>query len=359
MTRTPHWTAKAKTDGSLRHGTLRLAACLCLAAFTVPLAAQPPATQPGEDVMRPTELGMRLTPGMARAFARYFVKDELAVEFELNEPSQAKAADAIARRLMESAHKNAPQAQAFLEGSLQILMETEGQFTPESGKRWAELNKPMIPAFRELITKMAEDVRPLVPLKHLPGFTGRMLMISTAMEAYEKRMDRWAKGEAREQDNPFRDELDLDEDDASPAGESVEVRRARRSSDESVKWLTGQRWKALVESAIRYYVFTEPQKESARSILREIQYRGQQVQTDEWKARFLANRMRAFVGASATTWHSPYMWELDREEKELCRPFEALTEELQDRLMQVPTTDQKDAALGRIKAHLEKQGLKP
>jgi len=114
-----------------------------------------------------------------------------------------------------------------------------------------------------------------------------------------------------------------------------------------------------VESTIQYYKLDETQRKSAESILREMEDRAKQVQTDEWKARILLNRTKLNLSyRGMNLWSTPWMWQLEREYEDLLKPIKDLTRELQDRLETLPTTEQRRAAEARITEEFAKRGMK-
>lgn len=345
---------------------LWIAAAFSLAGFPVvraqdaPAAPAPSVVQPDEeDYMRPTEVGVRLTPGMARAMGKLFARESLGREYGLNEEGQKKAAEQIARNLMRMAHKSGREGQQFFEFAFETLMENQGRFTPASGKRWAELSRPTLPAIREFLNRTAEDLRPLIPPDKQMRFAGEMMKASLAIDLYEKKMERWAQGKVGERENPF--EPDSDEAATAPAdpNESREIKEARRRAENSLKWDSTGRWQQYVEGTIQYYKLDETQRKSAESMLREMEDRAKQIQTDEWKARVLLNRTRLNLSyRGMNLWNTPWMWQLEREYEDLLKPIRDLTRELQDRLETLPTTEQRSAAQARIAEEFAKRGMK-
>jgi len=345
---------------------LWIAAAFGTAGFPVaqaqdaPAAPAPPAVQPDEeDYMRPTETGVRFTPGMARAMGKVFAREALAREYGVNEEDQKKAAEKLARNLMRLAHTSGRQGQQFFEYAFETLMENQGRFTPESGKRWAELSRPTLPALREFMSRTAEELRPLIPPDKQIRFAGEMMKASLAIDMYEKKMERWAQGKVGERENPF--EPDSEETATAPTdpNESKEVREARRHAENSLKWDSTGRWRQYVESTIQYYKLDEAQRKTAESILREMEDRAKQVQTDEWKARILLNRTKLNLSyRGMNLWSTPWMWQLEREYEDLLKPIKDLTRELQDRLETLPTTEQRSAAQARMTEEFAKRGMK-
>jgi len=324
--------------------------------------APPAAEESADDLMRPTDVGMRFTPGMARAIAKQMSRQGVfARELGIPEDKADQAAESMARRMMEMAHKGSEQGQAFFEFAFESLMDNNGRFTPDSGRRWAELSKPLIPAFREMMTGMAEDMRPMIPPAKQPAFAGKMLALGVAIDAYEKKMQRWSEGKVGENENPF-DNREPDPDKLaaeSQSGEPSAVRESRRQAEQNIQWETTGGWRNLVDRAVEYYKLTDAQKQSAESILRELEERAKQMMTEDWRTKVTANRMQYHLGRrGGNLWNTPWMWRNEREYQNLLKPIKDLTAELRDRLEQLPTTEQRDAADGDAAARIAERSKK-
>jgi hypothetical protein len=348
----------------MTRSTLIAAAGLALTTVAVVQAQEtsaPPTSEApaGENYMRPTEAGVRLTPGMARALARIFVKQGLANHYDMDEEAQKKAAEQITRNIMQLGHKTDRQGARFFEFAFESLVENHGRFTPESGKRWAELSRPMLPSVREFLTGVANDIRPLLPPAKQMQFAGDMMKVSLALDMYEKKMDRWSQGKVSEHEDPFDPDSEEPASASTDPNEPKEVRQARHRAENSMKWESTGRWRQYVDSAISYYKLDEAQKESAESMLREMQDRAKQIQSDEWKAKVLLNRTRVNVShRGMNLWNTPWMWQLEREYENLLKPINDLTRELQDRLETLPTEPQRQAAAARTAEGFAKLGMK-
>lgn len=340
-----------------------IAAVMALAGVAVVLgqegpAGDPPPPQATEDYMRPTDTGVRLTPGMARSLGRLLVRETLRGKYDLDEEAQKKAADRIARDMMKMAHKTENDGARFFEFAFETLMENHGRFTAESGRQWAEMSRPLLPFVKEFMTDAANDIRPLLPPGKQMQFAGDMMKASMGLDLYEKKMERWSQGKVNEHENPF-DASDEAQPTTAESGESRQVREARHRAESSMKYESSGRWRQYVDSAIAYYKLDEGQKKSAESILREMEERAKQVQTDEWKAKMLLNRTRLNLSyRGLSLWNTPWAWQLEREYEDLLKPIKDLTRELQDRLETLPTEPQRQAAAARTSESFVKLGLK-
>ena len=89
----------------------------------------PDVETPGDDVMRPTKHGIRLTPALARAVSRAWIGEafENFTGTMLSEDQKAKLSETMARRMMEMGHKYGKQVGPFLELTIeQIGLQQKG-----------------------------------------------------------------------------------------------------------------------------------------------------------------------------------------------------------------------------------------
>src|SRR6476660_3726889 len=81
--------------------------------------AQPVTSQPADEVM------VRATPEMARGLARLFTREVLAPRYELDEAGMDRVCEAVARRLMATAHAADKKGMEFAEYVLPELIRDE------------------------------------------------------------------------------------------------------------------------------------------------------------------------------------------------------------------------------------------
>jgi len=325
--------------------------------------AQAPSTKEStDDYMRATEYGLRFTPGMAKAIMDQMVKGgAFTHELDIPKEKSQEAADAVMRRTMQMFHKSGQQGQAFAEFALETMIANDGRITPESGKQWAELSKPLIPVVREMMIGIADDLRPMVPPSKLPSFAGKMMLMTVGLDAYEKKMEQWAQGKAKKGEDLF-DSVEEAVDNAEhgrPAEETTEEEKSRRRVEQSVQWETTGSWRHYLERAASFYQLTDAQKQSGESILRELEGRAKQIMTEEWRKKAIENRMKyQLLRHGPDVWNTPWQWKHEREYEAMMKPIKELTAELRDRLEQLPTAEQRTAAEGRIQTALAERTVK-
>jgi len=323
------------------------------------VVAQQEQSEPQPDYMRPTERGLRMTPGIARAVGSLVANEPLKRMYGLDEAAQAKAAELIARRIMQTAHQNQEQGQAFLEFAFASVIESQGRFTPELGKRWADLSVPLVAPMRECWLGVVEDLRPLVPPEKQARYAADTIAGTLFFDGYTKKMARWQQGNVGEREDPFSNRHEPKRQaSASAPAEPDELAEARRTGERILDYQTARKWRQYVNEAVSYYQFDDAQQETAESILAELSDRAGQIKTDDWQARALLNRIKWQLGHRDMGLHNtPWYWRIEREWDDLMQPFNEMTRQLKLRLDAIPTAAQRAAAEKPITERFSKLGL--
>ncbi|HUW83945.1 MAG TPA: hypothetical protein VMZ31_14245 [Phycisphaerae bacterium] len=341
------------------------AAVVILLLLGATVVAQQEQSEPQPDYMRPTERGLRLTPGIARAIGTLCAGDPLKRQYGLDEEAQEKAAELIARRLMQTAHENQEQGQAFFEFAFESVIESQGRFTPELGKRWAELSVPLVAPMRECWLGVVEDLRPLIPPEKQARYAADTIAATLFFDGYTKKMARWKEGNVGRREDPFNVHHEPKQQDdpeqqaaASAPSEPDELAEARRTGERMLDYQMTRRWRQYVNEAVSYYQFDEAQQETAESILAELSDRAGQITTDDWRAKALLNRIKWQLGhREMGLYNTPWTWQVDREFDDLMHPIHEMTRQLQRRLDAIPTAAQRAAAEKPITERFNKLGL--
>jgi hypothetical protein len=331
-----------------------LAGRLCMAQVPVPVVDREPTPKastplPGEEVMRPTELGLRFTPELARAIGRKLASEGPFKQYGLDQDAREKVAEQVARRLMALAHASQSDGVAFLEWALPTLFESEGEFTPELGKRWSQHVTPLLPKFRQTVLDVIEDVRPLVPPEKQLAYARDMIGVTLVFDAMTSKMNRWAAGGAEQKEDPF--DIQQEQADVERERAAHDNRLRQRWEQMSVNYaedrlsMLTSKWPEYVDGAIKSYGFDEKQQQSARSVLEEMKNRAAQIMIKDWMDAARANRKRLWWGlrVEGGLWH-PLNWRLKFEWQERVAPIEQLERELSSRLDEIATREQRASA---------------
>lgn len=311
---------------------------------------------------RPSEYGIRLTPEIARGMGKAFTREVLVREYELDEAKAEEAAELIARQLMKAAHEHDAAARDLLEfafaGILVLEAERQTHGVPrEIGIGVGKRILPMLPAVREVLKNVGQDIRPMLSLKQQLKFGAELMVAHTAMDAFSKNMEEWAKGNVDPFANPFKsqdEEVERDEN-----GDSRALKGARDSAQRMVDGRWRSAWEKYVTEAKEFYDFDESQSATADSILRETIQRAEVIAQDELRRqRIYRNRLWSrMLWEFNVGWHNPLRTRLDYDYSAMLAPMLELADELKQRIDDIPTEAQRKAADQRIMKALADMGI--
>lgn len=344
----------------------RLSAVLLGAALPLygQMTAEPDTVRAGLD--RPTELGVRFTPTMARSLARLFTEEVAVKRYNLDAARLDEATETVARRLMSMAHKldearYHEQMERFVAEFMHAQLEDMGEggggiIKPEVAKAISEAARPFTPLLREMFQGVAKDIRPMLPAKDQLTFAGDLLAVTTGLDIFEKTMQRWEKGEVKPYENPFA--ADNDEIKRDSSGQSERYLSAKQAAQREVENAESNQWRRYVEEAKKFYGLDEAQSNTADSVLRECLERAQTLTQDgQWREKVFRNRVW-----STMLWdlyrgpNHPLRTYLENTHEVMLEPIRAIGEDLKRRIDAIPTQAQRRAADERIMKLLIAQG---
>lgn len=326
----------------LRNSVLLAGMVLMSAAFSSADPATNPA--PGEEIMRPTSRGMRLTWPIARYASQAWMMDMLWRDLELTEDQQAHISEAAAKRGMKLAHQHAAEMQPLVEQVIEIAMQCDGrQMTSELARAFSQTTTPMIPVFREWVGGIAADSRPVLKPEQQKRLEARLERLNAATSEFERRMGIWKDGQYKEGEDPF-DGLEVAGEVASEPEPDVkpELRRARESANWEMQWEKRSDRAMFLAIAGGMFQFDDAQRARGQALLEEYARRTVALRTPEWEARVRRNRManylQQFLDESVPRgW---WMRRLQREFDELNRPNEELDRAFYADVLRMATTEQ-------------------
>jgi len=336
---------------------------MAIAGCVAAALAQQEVPSGGGAAGRPTEYGLRFTPGMARSLAGQYVRQALAPRYQLDPAKVDETIEAVARRIMAMAHRldddrTAESLERMIEGIMEGQFEAGGGsgIQPKSGRAIGEALRPVMPALRDLVRGIAQDVRPKLAPKEQLKFGVELLAFTTAIDAFEQTMDRWARGEARPGENPFQgdDQLKRDESGRTAAYKSAEEQA--RQAVEKGEW---EEWKKYVADAKKFYEFDEGQAATADSILNEcLQRAAQYTQSEDWRRKVQRNQVwkNMLFQLQVGPVH-PLRYYLQRQYSQMLDPISAIGAELKQQIDAIPTQAQRRSAEDRILQALGAQGF--
>lgn len=337
------------------------AAVLLLSASSAAPAAdsekRPPP--PGDEVMHPTQRGLRLSPDMARFMARAWMQDNMWRDLDLSQEQEAKISEVTSRRLMRMAHETGADMQPNVEFFIETMIANNGKVPAQASREFGERMRPLIGAGREFVDGIADDSRPILSDDQFRELEVQITRQRKAMDRLEQRMKLWADGQYREGENPF-DELenDLDGVDDKRPGQSMEMRRARRQAEWSYRSMSVWQWGAFLAGTAALFRFDEAQRKKGEEILAGYQKKAEAVMTRDWKNRMGRNRtqynLQWTLGDAPK---GPWVYRLDREFDEGLKPLRELETAFRREILGLVKPEQKAAVLAEARGLAEKHGL--
>jgi hypothetical protein len=318
---------------------------------------------PSEEVMRPTDHGLRMTPGLARALSRIFVS-QLTEGSPLDPGQKAELNAILARRIMETARTHQELMQQVAEYTLETLMSNDVKnqdFTPESSREFGRRVRRMIPLVKDFVEGTLADFEPVLDAKQSEALREMAENAVAELDKIEARMNRWAEGDYKPDEHPF----DNYSTDAEPAvrSDGKPLNPQMRQAEEKVNFilltLEPTTWEPFVNSAAKFFKFDEQQKRQAGQILAEYQAKADEVMTPEWKQRVRENRLKQRFRDSLSREQpvAPWFWHLQYEFDLATKPLGDMGRSLRKEVLALATFEQRRAALSDVRKHATEHGL--
>ncbi|HPD31243.1 MAG TPA: hypothetical protein PLL20_14725 [Phycisphaerae bacterium] len=332
------------------------------------LNQQPSVSQaPGEDVMRPTKHGVRLTPGLARAFAGVWIRETLERDIgaTLSDEQKRTLSETIARKMMRMGHTHGGKVAPLLEFAVENMGPGQRNIKPDKAREFAEKAKETIPVWRELFSSMTDDCRPYLNEEQLKEIEKKQREIERALDKFDERMDRWARGEVKEGEGLFDDLENALEDESVDGRESrgkprksPEVRSAEQRAVWSTRDLDPANWIEFLNQVRQTFKLTDEQYARGRELLKDYTARAKALATPEWREK--VRRNRALHGLGVTMYKespAPWLFHLDQEYNEMAKPVLELRKAFQLEVMGLVTWEQREAVLAELREFGEKHGM--
>jgi hypothetical protein len=314
--------------------------------------------------MRPTQHGLRLTPGLARAMSGAMAVG-IGKEHNLSTEQRTKLSEGLARRMMETARKYDEPGQAFAEGALEAVWRTmaggKGQLDPEIAREMGSRTLPGIAGVRELLDGFTAEIEEVIPKEAIPKLHEKMKEGHQALDRFERRMQRWSEGGMREGEHPFDD---LDEESGDGAGAKTgdkprprEVRQAEQIADWTVNSAGIPEWTSFLAQVKELFKFDEEQSAKGDRILEDYRERANQIMTPEWKEAMRRNRTKANLRHKLSGVPTiPWMWKLQHEYDQAFKPLQELGWSFRKDVLELLTPAQREAALAEFQPRAAEHG---
>ena len=322
--------------------------------------------------MKPTEFGVRFTPGMARAIGIAMTK-QMKPRYDLSDDQVEGIQEVISHQMMRLVHGNAKTGRDMFEFMLETVIANGGDFPAEEAIKFAAMAKPIMPALREFFKTSAGEIGKKMTIKQRLKLTGDMAKATAGLVIFENRMKRWEEGKVGDFANPFYDSNDNAppdaEDEPVDPDESPEHRKVRKRVERWVDRVIDMdnKWDDYVNQAIAYYKFDESQEASARAILKDCKNRAKMIKTPQFRRAIKDNliiQQMAYDVANEKDSRvkgfnqGPWMYHLNRSYEKLRKPLNDLEEELKLRIDGLPTSQQRATANGAVGKAFAENGVK-
>ena len=352
---------------------------MCLLALSVAAVRATAPEEPPEKSetladkeMKPTEIGVRFTPGMAKAIGIAMTK-QMKQRYDLDDGQVEGIQEVISHKVMRLVQDNAKTGRDMFEFMLETAIANGGGFPAEEATEFAKMAKPIMPALREFFKTSAGEIGKQMTIKQRLKLTGDMAAATAGLVVFENRMKRWEEGKVGDFANPFYDSNDNAspdaEDEPVDPNESPEHKRARQRVESYLDYQINvdNRWDRYVDHAILYYDFDESQEASARAILKDSKSRAKVIKTPQFRRAIKENRIlqRMAYGVASEKDsrlkgfnQGPWMYHLNRSYEKLMKPLNDLEGELKLRIDGLPTSQQRANAKGAVGKAFAEKGVK-
>jgi hypothetical protein len=330
----------------------------------VPAMLTEPVPPPPEDVMRPTRRGFRFTPGILQLGTRAWLREGPFADVDFDERQQAALSEKFSHRLMELSDREGEKVRELVETWLESVLTGSNKLTAEMKQRLGQQASDFVPAMRELVKDFARDARPLLTDGQWELFKEDLRQQFQNLERFEKKVQRWADGGAREDETL--DDLDL-EGEVTPEGAvqpgkggrpTRALLNARRQADSDVQKLMPGSWREFLLSAKAFFLLDDKQMAQGERLLADYRRRAEPIVTPQWRGQVRENRVKYNLrGSLNREGLGPWIFHLDNAYNELIAPLKELEKEFRDQVIALATPAQRDAAVAKLRQRAAEHGL--
>lgn len=329
-----------------------------------PPPPEPASPPPGEEVMRPTERGIRFTRKMAEAAGRVVVRNQLEKDgAPLDEDQKERLAQAITERVwdmnLQHAQDAGPALEYFYETILNQEVLNKKNLTPEQAREFSEKVGPGAGLIREFWEGMLEDARPILNDEQYADLEKESREALKMARKFEEKMDRWSRGEIKENEGILDgiDEVDIE---AEETGKSKEYVQAERRVRWRVNSMGPDDWRRFFNQAVRLFDFDEAQKQVGEKVLADYSAKAKEIMTREWRAKVMANRVQEQLQYQCPKEPlEPWTFHLEMEYKELVQPVQELGRAFRREIVALASAEQRERLLEDLREVGARHGMSP
>ena len=352
------------------------AVCLCFIICNLSFVIPPQAAMaqdaaemvPDEenDILKPTEIGIRFTPEIAGAISRKFV-NEMKPRYGLTEMQTDEIQQTMQRQFMRFARNNSELGRDMIELMIATTLENDGMFPKAEAKQFGKMATQFSGKLKEFFTQSGAEIGQKMTVKQRLQFTGDVGLAAAGLMTFENRMKRWEEGKVGETASPFLDAPGDNEDAKSEPeprdpNETDAHRKVRKRVEQWNKWSLDcdEQWPKYLDQAAKYYSFTDPQMTAGKAILKECRDRAKPIKTPSWRSSIteLKIAQQLSYGAGQPVSEGPWIRSLDEAIKRSMQPMDDLENEFKRRIEGLPDSTQRALARENVRKALADKGVK-
>lgn len=316
-------------------------------------ADQPKRTEPAAP--EATQYGVRMTPGIARAFAGLWLSDVLGEETKIPVAKQDRLAVSAALVLLRDARENGQALQSFLEQGLEA-MAYQGQLKGERAAEFAAQSGAVVKTANKMIDALSDASKQILTASEQAELNEALNQARTLLSKFERRMARWSSGKIEEAESPFDVEYEPVGPESGPPP-SQALRQAMATAKWSMTQLGTGSWSQLVRASGEFFDFDAEQTARADALLKTFGEKAAAVMTPQWREQVRKNRIESNLLIRITEPKEPRLYRLMRAYDELIVPLNEMEGELLEAVLGLARPEQRASGLAGARRLGREYGL--
>jgi hypothetical protein len=331
-----------------------------------PPPPEPAATAaPGEEIMMPTQGGLRFTPKLAKGMAR-----AIAGEFS-DGPARDQLAGLLEGRFQNMKEQHGQEAAVAIEHFYEAILSQEARgnlpdnnkakymsFDADAAREFSRKVSPGVKLLEEFWKGFPDDARQVVPEEKMQKVAENTREALEMTRRFQEKMDRWSRGEVKPNEGLL-DGIDEDDIAAEKSGQTKEYIQAEQQVRWEVNRRSGTEWEWFLNQCTEVFKFDDAQKTAGKKLLQEYREKAAAITTKEWKAKALANRVRRHLRSLCPGQPlEPWVFRLDQEYKQMTRPIEEMDVAFHRDVVALARTDQWEQMLAGLRKVATDHGMR-
>lgn len=316
-----------------------------------PAVPEPAGPPPGEDVMRPTAHGLRMTRKMAEGLGQIIVREGLRDNSSIGEEQTDQLAKMAGERAWDLNERYGRDGSRALERFYELMLQQAGRrenrkpMTADEAREISEKIGPGVKIIREFWEGSLEDARPVLSEQQFAEYEQTAQDILKATRRFEEKLNSWSRGEVKENET-FLDAVESSDDSSDSGDKSKEYRQAERSVRWEVNGLGPNDWRRFLQRAVKLLKFDDQQQQAGEQILKHYSQQAKEIMTPEWRAKAMANRVQQQLQYRCPDQPlEPWAFRLDSEYKKMVKPVQDMGRAFRREILALARSDQREIVL--------------